>query len=509
MAKHRRARRRGTGRAAVVGLLVLVGLLGAPVAPGRSGDAGSEQSREQRGPALAYHCDTDTGSGRSAATVRIGLSLPAEPTVGDVVHPRAFTVSVELADPVRAEFLERGVGEVLGTVGVTVDTARDGDGGESGRAELAVPATSVRPDAALRVTATGDGAPITFDTAGEWRISARTLTLLLAGEPSAAVPGEGEGGEGEDGEDGRADGGRGEDGATAPVPGAIPDADVVTLDCAPDSGQDTTVATVAVAGTGAGGPDGPPGPSTEPNGPGPLGEDGPPGHRVSPEGDPPPDCAEIGDADTAWCAYLGGYANVNGLDAAMLLTPGVVNLGLDNAGICDDGSGFICQDTVAELNDGGEQRFPLSRNHFHAFGFVPNSATVELRQVGDMSIEVRFHPSTWDGSVVASARMSIRLHDVTVNGEDLPVGEHCRTVEPVDVELVADYPGSYSVVEGGFLDGFVDVPPFSGCGRNGELDPLLTGLISGSDNYLKLTQGRVCDIRNGDSCPPSVPEPQR
>ena len=56
---------------------------------------------------------------------------------------------------------------------------------------------------------------------------------------------------------------------------------------------------------------------------------------------------------------------------------------------------------------------------------------------------------------------------------------------------------------------YTDIPPFTGCGVGEDLDPLLTGLISGKDNYVKMTQGAICDIRTERTCPPAPPELQR
>ncbi len=228
--------------------------------------------------------------------------------------------------------------------------------------------------------------------------------------------------------------------------------------------------------------------------------------------DIPEDCVDFADLNNAWCAYLGGYTNVDRMGAAMRIDPGIVNLALPIIGPCNDGSEWFwfCQTARAELRHNGEKKLPPTRNSFHAFDFMPNEATVELTQIGDMEIEVRAQVvAPYDGSVIARATLSVRVYDVTVNGVALDVGENCRTQEPITVALTADYPGDYTPATGGFLDGYTDIPPFSGCGVDGDLDPLLTGLISGKDNYVKMTQGQICDIRTERYCPPVPPELQR
>lgn len=110
--------------------------------------------------------------------------------------------------------------------------------------------------------------------------------------------------------------------------------------------------------------------------------------------------------------------------------------------------------------------------------------------------------------------MSIRLFDVTVNGEPVDVGPDCRSARPMHVTLTGigqffPLPTGYNIGRGGPLTGTVTIPPFTGCGVGEDLDPLFTGSISGPGNFLKLTQGRLCAANNGRGCPPTVPEPER
>jgi len=72
-------------------------------------------------------------------------------------------------------------------------------------------------------------------------------------------------------------------------------------------------------------------------------------------------------------------------------------------------------------------------------------------------------------------------------------------------------PRGYTVSTGGPLTGMLTIPPFTGCGVTENLDPLLTGSISGSGNFVKLTQGKLCGPSQPKNwtCPPPVPEPLR
>ena len=53
------------------------------------------------------------------------------------------------------------------------------------------------------------------------------------------------------------------------------------------------------------------------------------------------------------------------------------------------------------------------------------------------------------------------------------------------------------------------IPPFTGCGVSEDLDPLITGLVSGGGNFVKLTQGSICTLTGSNNgCPPEEPTPE-
>jgi hypothetical protein len=58
---------------------------------------------------------------------------------------------------------------------------------------------------------------------------------------------------------------------------------------------------------------------------------------------------------------------------------------------------------------------------------------------------------------------------------------------------------------GGFLSGTATIPPFHGCGSGENLDPLFTASLSGPGNYIRVTQGPICDTTSpfepGSPCP--------
>ncbi|WP_433409526.1 DUF6801 domain-containing protein [Saccharomonospora azurea] len=513
------------GRIAALGVAVLVGGLWAPAASGGQPGDGATSERESR--ELLYHCDTEAG--QRDVRVRVTLALPEA-----TAEPIGVTVRTTLDAEVVDELAAGGATEVTGVLSATLHAQRtaasDDETGEPVLLpDLTVPTTPLPADGPVTLVATGEADEITPEGAGEFRVSADRFNLLLGwpppedsddggGDPDPVEPpGDGDEGAG-DGDD--EEGGGGVD----PVPDAttLPGTDgggaaaqarrqappARGFDCVPAPDQDTVITTLTVAD------DGTTRPGDDPRGPG-NERSGEPGTGRSTDAEPvdiPDDCVDFADLNNAWCAYLGGYTNLDRMNAAALVEPGIVNLALPVIAPCNDGSEWFwfCQTALAEVRHDGKKQLPPTRNAFHAFDFMPNEATLELTQIGDMTIDVRSQViAPYDGSVVAHATLGVRVYDVTVNGVVLDVGDDCRTEEPITVALTADYPGDYTPAAGGFLDGYTDIPPFTGCGVGEDLDPLLTGLISGKDNYVKMTQGAICDIRTERTCPPAPPELQR
>jgi hypothetical protein len=101
---------------------------------------------------------------------------------------------------------------------------------------------------------------------------------------------------------------------------------------------------------------------------------------------------------------------------------------------------------------------------------------------------------SWQHNGVPMASVSgqedLTLSGVTVNGQPLDVGSHCRSATPVDIDLLGVPP--YQPVTGGPLEGMVTIPPLTGCGTTEDLDPLLTATLSGSGDLVRIIQGTPC-----------------
>jgi hypothetical protein len=236
---------------------------------------------------------------------------------------------------------------------------------------------------------------------------------------------------------------------------------------------------------------------------------------------PPPECYRIPEATAEYtdpyCSYLTGFSNIAKLNTSILQPAGYVNIvATKYRSDCKEGTGIRCQDAVTKPELNGKPQLPPAPGSFFAFGFIPVTGTVQLTQI-DLA-----HVYLWSTAVrpyrgLATIRVKLSAQILNeppefqpkVNGVPLDVGPNCRTAEPIDAVFTGTY-DEYSVTLGGVLRGTVEIPPFSGCGANEDLDPLFTNLVSGPGNYVKLTQGAVCYITgNNRGCPPVKPEPKR
>jgi hypothetical protein len=91
----------------------------------------------------------------------------------------------------------------------------------------------------------------------------------------------------------------------------------------------------------------------------------------------------------------------------------------------------------------------------------------------------------------AIGSVNVRISNVLVDQVPLNVGPNCHSAVPMHLNLVGLSP-KYTLFQGGPLNGTVTVPPFTGCGTGGDnLDPLLTGMISGPGNKINQIQGNL------------------
>jgi hypothetical protein len=460
-------RLRRTAATAMVWALVSAGALaGAGTAPG---DQVSTVT-------LAYTCRFPAGQQQVSAA--IAATVPETGTAGEPIAPDEVSATVTLPPAALADLTALGATSVAGTARLTVTVTQNGESVNADWAGLALPATPIPADGEVTVTATGAVAPVTVVEPSDLTVVAGDLGLELV--PTTAD-------------------------------GSATDPAAVSVPCVLNPDQNATLATVAVPAPTTPPTSGPPStkrPGVSPGGGIQIGR--PPPDRTNNAAEPraaadiPPECGAIPvpPRGRVGCAYITGYSNVKKLDASIRVEPALTNVGIARPVLQLP---FLRADNPAELVGG---RFPPMKGSFLVFGFMPIEATLELSQVGPINIHtdgLAVVPFTY--SVTSSANVAARIYGVKVNGVPLDVGPSCQTATPIALVLTGGTPQYTDILKGGPLSGFAEIPPFTGCGVTEDLDPLLTGTVSGPGNFVKVTQGNVCVPADPRSpCPPLVPQ---
>jgi hypothetical protein len=445
--------RRREVAAAVVGVAVLAG----PFAG--AGPAVAEQAAAST---LTYTCPFPSGA--QHVTVRITGTFPDSGAVGEAIPVDGVRAAVTLPRAALADVT--AVGAHLSLVVKQNETAS--------RPGLAAPVMPLPAGGDLVLDATGPVPPVPVDKAGPVSVAVGDLGLDLS---------------------------------MSTVDGAPADPAILPLACTLDPEQDATLVTIPVPETGASAtaqqipttPGG--GIRVEPIPARPE----VPGSRAA-AAPIPPECGiiPVPPGGKPGCAFVTGYSNIRKLGASLLVVPALANIAVVPPKV--DGV-LLKADNPAELVG---QRIPPLTGTFLTFGFVPIRATMDLVQVPGAPINIhtegrRQAPFTF--TVTTVAKFSAHIHDVFVNGVRLDVGSNCRTEKPIDMVLTGGTPDYVNVLRGGPQAGFVDIPSFIGCGTTENLDPLLTGTVSGPGNRVKVIQGNVCSPPDQAHtfCPPVAP----
>jgi hypothetical protein len=225
-------------------------------------------------------------------------------------------------------------------------------------------------------------------------------------------------------------------------------------------------------------------------------------------------------------SYVAGYSNAAKLKGSLPVGFPVAALaaGTPPAGgvtplgdITYDNDLYGCFWARLQLDYRGQREFPPARATFLAFGVMPVTATAYLTQVGPDPVTAVIYQNQSNllgqnapYTVVSVSHVTLRIGEVTVNGKPLNVGTDCHTVSPLSspgnplrlknglVLSGGSFPGDATplytgIQNGGALAGSAAIPPFTDCGINGDLDPLITASVSGSGDYVKVVQGPVCE----------------
>jgi hypothetical protein len=464
------------GRTKRVARGAVLAVAGITVALASPGSAGAQQEKQQADIGIGYLCGTQQ------VELRVRATFPAQGAVGEPVLPA--DVTLELAVPLEAMAPLTAAGAVAATSVVKLETSIV-------QGETAASATwGAVQDEKVPLVADGPTAftgavtaePVTVGASGELSFTAVGLVATLTGWTAD---------------------------------GAVTEPPTMDLTCTPDPEAKATLAVVPVATAGDADTS-----TTETPDPGDIkvGSKAATDTPVSALGVVPPECHPITPPPSpSWanlCANMAGYANVNKLKASILQPTSLVDIAAGRFVNCVPNVQFkrCSANTVQpEFGPGAadDRRLAEAPGSFYSFGFIPTTGTMQLTQLGVGTVDVWLMLNdAKKGEAVVKLQASARLYDAEVNGVSIKLGDNCKTATPIDVTLLG-VAASYSITEGGILQGVIDIPPFSGCGVDEDLDPLITGLVSGPGNYVKMTQGPVCTIVSGLKCPPAVPVPVR
>jgi hypothetical protein len=463
---------RDARRPLAVSGLVLAAAVTAAVAGVAADAAGADVAQAVRAD-LAYTCAFTSGNAEVAATITTTFTPAAR--VGQPIAPVGVRIAARLPHQVLAGLSELGATSVSGTETLTVIEASRATAHQVPWQATTTQPTAIPATAALTVTATGI-APVTKATApGMITFTPSILAFDLQGRRSDGSPA-----------------------AQARLQAT----------CVLASGSQTRLASISVTAAQ---------PSPGPSGGRKAGK--PPVSR----GRFPKGCAHIKRIGTGepTCGYITGYADVAKLIGAALLQPErPAKPALANVDFAERHKfkpGKLIEVSTAELYYKGLPELPPVSATFLAFRFVPVTATLhltELNPIKIVSVSGIVSPP-YPITVTATTKVALRVTNVYVNGAPLPVGNDCHIASPLMLTVVGKGdntlpPKGYTVPTGGPLSGKVSIPPFVDCGVAENLDPLLTGSISGRGNFVKMTQGKLCGPSQPASwvCPPPVPKPQ-
>ncbi len=458
-------RKRGVRRLALASsCLLAAGLLA--TAAGFAGASGAGGTKTVR-VAVSYACTFPSGSYQVSAEV--SAIFPGSAAAGTPIEPTGLQVTLTLPQLAVSYLSGLGAAQVSASGSLTATATSGGTTVPIQWPVRTSAAASLPATGSLQLDTAGTAAPLSVSAPGTVTFGASSLALTLS--PTTAA-------------------------------GANTSPSTVQATCQPPGGTAAELASVTISAASA---------SASPSA---TASKKPAKHKAK----YPTGCGDIKvtGSGVAVCGYLAGYADVLKLYGAARLGPVLVNIDFAYKAVFRHGN--LVEYSKGQLDYKGKQELPPVRATFLGFGFVPVTATLLLLERGPINIVsvsgVTAPP--YPITVTATSRVAIRVSDVTVNGQPLDVGSGCRAAYSAKFTLVGHGdntipPTGYTVPTGGPVAGFLTVPPFVHCGVTQNLNPLLTGSISGPHNYTKLTQGKLCGPSQPSNwtCPPPPPKPIR
>ena len=412
--------------------------------------------------------------------VTIAATFPEVATAGRRVQPTGVQLTARLPAAAVAALRASGATAVSSTAFLSVEASQRTTKTTSWRGQA--PAQPLPQAGSLTIVAPGHAAPVTVTSRRTVTFTAAGLTLALRlGGASAASD---------------------SPSPASASPSPSPSATGLRVACIPASHQGITIDAITAAGA-----------SSKPH---------PNSRAHHPKRKLPKGCGQIKvrGSGVPVCGYITGYSDVLKLYGAALLQPkrpakpALVNIDFAYRHVFKPGR--LIEFSTGELYYRGHHELPPIRTTFLAFRFVPVTATLMVTELTPIKIRSVSGISglPFPLFVRATTRVAIRISDVEVNGVPLAIGPHCRPVSSTKLTLTGRGdntipPRGYTLGGGGPLSGRLTIPAFTHCGVTENLDPLLTGSISGPGNYTRMTQGKLCGPSQPQdwTCPPPVPKP--
>jgi hypothetical protein len=442
-------------------------------------------------------------------SVLIKATFPQTAVAGSPIEPTTAAVTVSLPHAVVTRLASQQMDTVALTARLNTRVTVDGKSATAPWPDLTSALAPVPGKGGLALTAAGAATPVTIGAPGSATFRAAGLSFLLTPGKTGGL-------------------------STGPA--------IVPVNCSLDPGQNADLATIpvtqATVSTGSHRPTGPisvgfapaaPQSKTCSNVPGAkdpccpnLPKNGLKMNPHLPPPPPPPHPKKIITVHSAAfaCAYAEGFSNVTNLHEAALIGPGLANLylGITEYYHATKKFNYYQADNAGELDYHGKREFPPVTTTLLAFGFVPITATLVLKELGTLNAYVigpfsaglcppHNHKCTITTTTIYT-EVELSVSNVQVNGVPLNVGPNCRTVKPFLIKLV----GKYNIEFGGQLYGTVDIPAFTGCGVGENLDSIFTAPVSNTPDEVALTQAPPCFPGTPPTqpigCPPALPIPK-
>jgi hypothetical protein len=469
---------------------LLAGVLTGVLAAATALVSGAAPAASTPAGALAYACALPTGT--ASVPLTLTARFPRAEAAGGTLHPAGVAVTIPAG--ALASLPPGSPVALSGTLTVTVTGRRSSS--VLAWADLAAPAVTMPVAGPLRITPSGPLPPLRSAAPGVLTVAAGALTLTFRYPPGSPSPSP------------TPSPSLSPSGSTSPspAPSLSPTTapSVLTVTCAPEPGQDTTLATITVASAKHKRKTCP----AQPKG-------GLKMNRRFPIPKPPHGSKILHPPPQVACAYIVGYSDVRKLNEAALIGPGLSSLTIAiREAYKSSHPNYFQEDSAGQLNYRACRTctvvhgLPPAHATFLAFGFMPVEATMQLTEIGTMNVISLGTSYALHNNTIWSL-MALRVYDVRVNGRPLPVGRSCRPIHPILTVLVgrAHSRPPYSLLGGGPLTGRIDIPRFTGCGVGENLDPILNATVAGPGNFVELTQGHTCFVLGGAGCPPKVRKP--